>query len=181
MKLDVKVGECMTVGVLTLPASASIKQAAKLLKKSRVGSVIATKDGKAVGIITERDIVYSVVAEGKNPEKTKLKDIMSKPLKVIKANQTIEDAALALKQNNIKRLPVVDSKGQLVGIVSEGDLMRVYPGVVDIISEESELGPYDKENHVYTGVCEQCGSFSESLRMQTGRLYCEECLEEEEV
>jgi CBS domain-containing protein len=181
MKLDVKVGECMTVGVLTLPASASIKQAAKLLKKSRVGSVIATKDGKAVGIITERDIVYSVVAEGKSPEKTKLKDIMSKPLKVIKANQTIEDAALALKQNNIKRLPVVDSKGQLVGIVSEGDLMRVYPGVVDIISEESELGPYDKENHVYTGVCEQCGSFSESLRMQTGRLYCEECLEEEEV
>ncbi|VVB57158.1 Inosine-5'-monophosphate dehydrogenase [uncultured archaeon] len=180
MKLDVKIGECMTVGVLALPVSATVKQAAQLLKKSHVGSVIATEKGKAVGILTERDIVYAVVAEGKDAAKTPLKSVMSKPLKVIKASQSVEDAALALKENKVKRLPVVDQKGQLVGIVSEGDLIRVYPGMVDVMSESSELGPYDKEKHLYAGKCEQCGLYSEELRMQNGRLYCDECMEEEE-
>ncbi len=181
MKLNVKIGECMTVGVLTLPLSASVKSAAQLLRKSRVGSVIVTDKGKAVGILTERDIVYAVVAEGRDAGKTLLKSIMSKPLKVIKVSQSIEDAALALKENKVKRLPVMDSKGQLVGIVSEGDLMRVYPGVVDVMAETAEMGPYDKEKHVYTGICEQCGTFAENLKMESGRLYCEECMEEEEV
>ena len=181
MKLDLKIGECMTVGVLALPMGSSVQDAAQLLKKSHVGSVIVTDKGKAVGILTERDIVYKAVAEGKDMSKATLKSIMSKPLKVIGAQQSIADAALALKENKVKRLPVVDKKGQLVGIVSEGDLMRVYPGMVDIMAESSELGPFDKEKHVYTGVCEQCGLFSDELRMSTGRLYCGECVEEDEV
>jgi len=181
MKMNIKIGECMTVGVLTLSLSASVKEAAQLLKKSRVGSVIVTDKGKAVGIITERDLVYSVVAEGKDAGKVPLKSIMSKPLKVISASQSIEDAALALKENKVKRLPVVDKKGQLIGIVSEGDLMRVYPGVVDLMAESAELGPYNAEKHVYTGVCEQCGAYSELLKMQSSRLFCAECMDEESV
>ena len=178
MKLNLKIGECMTVGVLALQTTSTVKQAAQLLKKSRVGSVLVTEKGKAVGILTERDIVYAIVAEGKDPSKITLKSIMSKPLKVIGAQQSIEDAALALKENKIKRLPVVDKKGQLVGIVSEGDLMRVYPGVVDILSESSELGPYNAEKHVYAGVCEQCGTYSEGLKMSQSHLFCSECSEE---
>ncbi len=181
MKLDLKIGECMTVGVLTLTVDSSIQDAAKLLKKSRVGSVIVTHNGKAVGILTERDIVHKVVAEGKDASKVPLKTIMSKPLKVIGVSQSIADAALALKSNKVKRLPVVDKKGQLVGILSEGDLLRVYPGMVDIMGETGELGPYQKEKHVYSGVCEQCGLYSDELRMRNGRLYCDECTEEEEV
>lgn len=181
MKLDLKIGECMTVGVLTLTVDSSIQDAAQLLKKSRVGSVIVTNKGKAVGILTERDIVYKVVAEGKDSKKAPLKSVMSRPLKVIGVSQSIADAALALKSNKVKRLPVVDKKGQLVGIVSEGDLMRVYPGMVDIMAESEELGPFQREKHVYTGVCEQCGLYSDELRMQAGRLYCDECMEEEEV
>ncbi len=181
MKLDLKIGECMTVGVLTLPIDSSVMAAAQLLKRSRVGSVIVTDKGKAVGILTERDIVHKAVAEGKDLSKVTLKSIMSKPLKVIGASQSIADAALALKENRVKRLPVVDKKGQLVGIVSEGDLMRVYPGMVDIMAESSELGPFEREKHVYTGVCEQCGLHSDELRMQNSRLTCDECMEEDEV
>ena len=181
MKMDVKIGECMTVGVLTLSTSSTVKEAAQLLKRSRVGSIIVTDKGKAVGIITERDIVHSVVAEGKDPIKTLLKSIMSKPLKVIGAHQSIQDGALALKENKVKRLPVVDKKGQLVGIVSEGDLLRVYPGVLDVISESNELGPYQREKHTYTGVCEKCSLPSDDLKMVEGRLFCDECREEEEL
>ena len=180
MKLDIKIGQCMTVGVFTLPADKHVSDAAKLLKKTGVGSLIITQKGKAKGIITERDIVHKVVAAGKDPKKIKLKSVMSKHLKVIKASDKIETAALALRNNRVKRLPVVDKQGRLVGIVTEGDLLRVYPGVVDVISELQELRSA-KPNEYYTGVCEICGCFAEDLKRDEGKLKCEECREEEEV
>ncbi len=179
--VDLKIGEAMTVGVITLSADASVKDAAKLLKKARVGSIIVTEKGKAVGILTERDISNNVVAEGLDPQKTTLKKVMSRPLRVISAHQSVEEAALALKENKVKRLPVVDKKGQLVGIVSEGDLLRVFPGIVDLVSEADQLGPYQKENLFFTGTCSKCGLYSEGLHLEGGKLFCEECLEEDEV
>lgn len=180
MKMDIKVGQCMTVGVFTLPADKHVSDAAKLLKKTGVGSVIITQKGKAKGIITERDIVHKVVALGKDAKKIKLKAVMSRPLKVIKASDKIETAALALRNNRVKRLPVVDRKGRLIGIVTEGDLLRVYPGLVDVISEMQELRTA-KPNEYYTGVCEICGCFSEELCRDEGKLKCEECVEEDSV
>ncbi len=180
MKMDIKVGQCMTVGVFTLSADKSSKDASRLLKKTGVGSIIITMKGKAKGIITERDIVYKVVAEGKDTKKTKLKNIMSRPLKVIKASDTIETAALALRNNKVKRLPVLDKQGRLVGIITEGDLLRVYPGIVDVMSEMQDLKGA-KPNAYVTGVCEVCGCFCEELKRDEGKLKCEECIEEDAV
>ncbi|VVC02164.1 Inosine-5'-monophosphate dehydrogenase [uncultured archaeon] len=180
MKMDIKIGQCMTVGVFTLPADKHVSDAAKLLKRTGVGSVIITQKGKAKGILTERDIVHKVVAPGKDPKKIRLKSIMSRPLKVIKASDTIETAALALRNNRVKRLPVVDRQGRLVGIVTEGDLLRVYPGIVDVITETQELRT-SRPSEYYTGVCEICGCFAEDLRRDEGKLKCEECIEEAEV
>ncbi len=181
MKLDMKIGECMTVGVLTLDAAKSIIDAARLLKKSRVGSIIVLEKGKAVGIITERDITYKIVAENKNPKTTKLKSVMSRPLKVIDASKSIHEAALALRSNKVKRLPVVNKKGQLVGVIAEGDLVKVYPGVIDVMSENQDIGPFKRQDHVYTGVCDSCGLFTDELKADGRKLKCSECLEEEEV
>lgn len=181
MKIDLKVGECMTVGVLTLPDEKTVVDAAKLLKKTRVGSVIVTSKGKAVGIITERDIAYKVVAAGLDPAKTKLKGVMSKPLKVIKANQSIQDAALALRNNKVKRLPVMNAKGQLVGVLAEGDLVKAYPGMVDVIAESQAIGPVKTSDLTYTGICEVCGMYSDDLKTDEQKLKCGECREEEEV
>jgi CBS domain-containing protein len=139
MYFDIKIGECMTKGVHTLDVSKSVLDAAKLLKQKQVGSIIVTEKSKAVGIITERDIIYKIVCAQKDAKKTRLKDAMSKTLKSIGVNQTVQDAALAMKENNIKRLPVLDKKNKLVGIVSEGDLLRVYPGIVDILSESPSI------------------------------------------
>ncbi len=180
MKMDIKVGQCMTVGVFTLPADKTARDASRLLRKTGVGSIIITQKGKAKGIITERDIVYKVVAQGKDPRKTKLKSVMSRPLKVIRAGDSIETAANALRSNKVKRLPVLDKKGQLVGIITEGDLLRVYPGVVDVISEMQELRGA-KPNEYVAGICESCGCFAEDLQRESGKLICEECREESEV
>ena len=139
MRFDVKIGECMTVGVHTLDVNDSVLEAAKLLKKKQVGCIIITEEDDAVGIITERDIVYKVIAAGKDPKKVKLKNAMSKPLKTIKAEHTVQDAALKMKEGNIKRLPVLDREGMLVGIITEGDLISVYPGIVDILLENPQM------------------------------------------
>jgi len=180
MKLNIKVGQCMTVGVFTLSADKTARDAAKLLDKTNVGSIIITQKGKAKGIITERDIVYKVVATGKDAKKVKLRSIMGHPLKVIKASDTVEVAALALRNNRVKRLPVLDKKGRLVGIITEGDLLRVYPGIVDVMSEVDDLRD-TRPNTYVTGICDICGCFSEELKRDEGKLKCEECLEEDTV
>jgi len=180
MKMDVRVGQCMTVGVFTLPADKKVADAARLLRKTSIGSIIVMQKGKARGIITERDIVYKVIAAGRDPKKTKLSAVMSRPLKVIKASDRVESAASALRANKIKRLPVVDKKGKLVGIITEGDLLRVYPGMVDVVSEMQEIRK-SKPNEYYTGICDVCGCFSEELTRDEGKLKCEECIEEDAV
>jgi len=178
--MDLRIGQCMSVGVFTLTADSSVSDAAKLMKKTSIGSVIVMQKGKAKGILTERDIVCKVIAKGLDPKKTKLKKIMSKPLKVIRASDKIETAASALRSNKIKRLPVIDRNGKLVGIVTEGDLLRVYPGMVDVITEMKEIRSA-KPNEYYTGVCEICGNFDEELTREDGKLKCEECVEEDQV
>ncbi len=144
MKDDLTVGECMTVGVITLPEEKTVFDAAQLLKKTQVGSIIVTKDSKADGIVTERDIIYKVIALGLDPKKAKLKSVMTCPLRVIDSQSSVEEAALAMKKHRVKRLPVIDKKERLVGIITEGDLLRVYPGMTAILVEKArmeEVGP----------------------------------------
>jgi CBS domain-containing protein len=180
MKADFRVGQCMTVGVFTLSADKTAQDASKLMRKTEVGSIIVMQKGKACGIITERDIVYKVIAVGKNPKTTKLYSVMSRPLKIIKASDKVESAALALRNNRIKRLPVVNAKGKLVGIITEGDLLRAYPGMMEIVTEMQQMRE-SKPNEYYTGMCDICGCFSEELRRDEGKLKCEECIEEDGV
>ena len=64
---------------------------------------------------------------------------MSKPLRVVKPETTLEQAATAMRENKIKRLPVVNDKNELIGILSEGDIMRIFPSVIDLVEEKAAL------------------------------------------
>ncbi|MFH1785820.1 MAG: CBS domain-containing protein [Candidatus Micrarchaeota archaeon] len=142
MGSDLKVGDIMTKKVVVVPFGKTILDVAKFMKKTNVGSVIVVEDsaGKhAKGIITERDIVYKVLAKGVDPYKTKVEEIMSRPLRVVKPDTTIEDAAKAMRENRIKRLPVVNDDNELIGILSEGDIMKIFPVVVDLIEERAAI------------------------------------------
>ena len=142
MSFDMKIGDCMTKGVITLDVKKSAFEAAELLSKKNIGCVIITDGGDAVGIITERDLVQKIIFANKKATEVKLSLIMSKPLKAIEASQTIEDAALSMRKENIKRLPVLDD-GNLVGIISEGDLISVYPGIIDLMVETPQISKKD--------------------------------------
>ncbi len=142
MSSDLKVGDVMTKNVVVIPIGSSSTEVARLMKKHRIGSIVvveSSKESKAKGIITERDIVYKIIALKKDPYKTLVEEIMSKPLRVIRPNASIEDAAKAMRKNSIKRLPVVNEKSELIGILSEGDIMMIFPAVVDILEERIAL------------------------------------------
>jgi CBS domain-containing protein len=142
MGSDLKVGDIMTKKVIVVPFGKTVLDVAKFMKKNSVGSVIVVEDdaGKhAKGIITERDIVYKILAKGSDPYTTKVENVMSKPLRVVKPDTTIEDAAKAMRENKIKRLPVVNNDNELIGILSEGDIMKIFPVVVDLIEERAAM------------------------------------------
>jgi len=141
MGSDLVVGDIMKNKIVISPTDASVKDVAKLMKKHDIGSVIVTDvsdEKNAVGIITERDIVWKVVVAGKSYD-TSLEEVMSKPIRVVRVDTTLEDASNILRKYDIKRLPVVNNKKELVGIVSETDITRIFPSVIDIVEEKMSI------------------------------------------
>jgi len=112
--MSLKVEDAMVKEVMTIDENSTVKEAAEIMNKFEIGCLIAIRKGKAMGIITERDILKRVVAEAKDSTKTKVKDIMSSPLVVVEPNMDLEEAVRLMFQMKIKKLPVVDEK-RLVG------------------------------------------------------------------
>ena len=117
------VKDIMIRDVKTIEMSATMAEAAKLMKKNRIGSlVVIDNSSRPIGIITERDFAYKIIAENKGTD-MKVKDIMTCDVKTIDQDRTLKDAAKLMAAHVIKRLPVV-SGGKLVGIISIEDIMR---------------------------------------------------------
>jgi len=142
MGSDLKVGDIMTKKVIIIPYGKDLSEVARLMKRFGIGSVIVVEDEKskkARGIITERDVIHKVLSKNRDPYITKVEEMMSKPLRVIKSDTPIEEAAKAMRDNKVKRLPVVNEDNELIGIVSEGDIMKIFPLVIDLIEERAAL------------------------------------------
>jgi CBS domain-containing protein len=137
-KVSLKTGDVMVREVITIDENASVKEAADIMNQFEIGSIIATRKGKAVGIITERDLLKRIVAEGKNAKKTRVKDIMSSPLVVITPNTDLEEAARLMFEKKIKKLPVID-QNRLVGLVSLTDIARYQPEIIKILQKLSAI------------------------------------------
>ena len=129
----------MTKKVMVIDKGEPLIEAAKIMKKGSIGSVIVVEDKAAIGIVTERDIVHKIIALGKDPAKAKVKDVMSRPLRVIRPTASLEEAAKAMKNNKIKRLPVINEKNELIGIITEEDISDLLPSIVDLIEERSQI------------------------------------------
>jgi len=177
---EIRVGDCMVKKVIALKPENTVEEAAKLLKTNKIGCVILVKDERPIGIVTEGDIIYKVVSEGKDPKKVKLRDVMSSPIKAIGPEENIEKVAEILRDEGIKRLPVINEKGKMIGLITETDLVRLSPSLYDIIREKTDI-ERSEESELLAGVCEICGNYSENLKKSAGKLACEECREEEEV
>ena len=132
--LTLKVSDVMIREVITINENATVKEAAEIMNKFEIGCLIAVRKGKAMGIITERDLLKRVVAEARDANKTKVKEIMSSPLVVVEPNMDLEEAVRLMFQMKIKKLPVVEGK-RLVGLVSLTDIARFQPQMIKILKQ----------------------------------------------
>ena len=122
-----KVAEIMTANVVTIDAKASMRDAAIIMGKKHIGSLIAKKYGTAVGIVTERDLLTKVLSNGKDPAKVKVEKVMTYPLITISSSDRIKEAAKMMYRKK-GRLVVFDG-GKLQGIITASDLIRSMPEV----------------------------------------------------
>ena len=132
--LSLKVEDVMVREVITIDEESTVREAAEVMNKFEIGCLIAVRKGKAVGIITERDLLKRVVAEARDVNKTKVKDVMSSPLVVVEPNMELEEAVKLMFQMKIKKLPVVDGK-RLVGLVTLTDIARFQPQMIKILKQ----------------------------------------------
>ena len=175
MDQQVELKEVMTEGVIAIEKEESILEASKLLREEGIRGLVVVDNDDAVGVIVCRDVVYEVVARGDEPEETTVDDIMSTDLIVAEEDEYLDDVAMAMSQNNVSRVPVVRGD-MLVGIVTQSDILRAWPGFAEIMSEDVEMeAEASPRERTQSGVCEECENYSENLIESNGRLLCEEC------
>lgn len=117
-----RIREVMTPDPSTVEPSTTIVEAARLMREEDVGPMPIVDNGQCTGIVTDRDIAIRVVAEGKDPGSTTVGEIASRELITIDPEQTLDEAARLMAQHQIRRLPVCEEDGKLVGIVAQADL-----------------------------------------------------------
>jgi len=115
--------EVMTPNPRTLDATATAEAASSVMRDEDVGAVIVAEDDQARGLVTDRDLVVRVMAEGRNPSRVKLADICSADVVTVSPDDSIDKAVGLMRERALRRLPVVEN-GRPVGIVSMGDLAQ---------------------------------------------------------
>jgi CBS domain-containing protein len=175
MTTRVLVRDIMNSPVISASPRDTIKDIAVKMKEERIGSIVIMESEKAVGIITDWDIVSNAVINDVKPTMVKASDIMQK-LHTIEGEEGITEAARVLRQHNIKRLGVV-YKNRLVGIISASDVIAVTPDLVDVISEKAAVmrGEIGRSAGNISGYCDECGEWSDLLQFGEGTFSCEEC------
>ncbi len=117
------VKDIMNKNVITIDGSMSVQEAAQMMTNANVGCVIVTKKDNPVGIITERDFVTKIAAEGR-PLFTEVCEIMSIPLTTVSPDDTVWDAAEIMRVKGIHKLPVQEGN-EIVGIVTTTDFVKI--------------------------------------------------------
>ncbi len=176
---DITVEEVMSRNPKIVSGELTVREGARILKEKGISTLIIEEDGRPVGIVTDRDFVTKVVAEGLNLD-TKLREIMSSPIIMIPHNEYLSDAAKIMTRRKIRKLPVV-KENKIIGILSENDIVRISPDLIALAQEYARLHVQEEtENKVeeyIAGKCEVCGQYSLRLTSYKGMLVCPECLD----
>lgn len=175
MLARVPILEIMSKTPVTVHSDVSVAEAARLMKEKEVGSLVVLEGNSPVGIVTEKDIVSKVVAQGRSTTETRIREVMSTPLVSIHPHMEVAEAAAKMAKLKIRRLAVVDG-GKLVGLVTENDIIHLWPQMIEVTREYTRAGLVEKMQGI-EGHCEACGIYSTDLRAEGSLLACPECRE----
>jgi len=128
------VRDVMSREVVTIDPDAPVIEAARLMKKNDIGSVVVvTPRGEVIGIVTEKDLVTRVVAENRNPLETRVREVMTPNPVTVYDDTPLEISARLMAERGIGHLPVVDRAGRLVGILAKSDILEFTPELIEIL------------------------------------------------
>lgn len=128
-------GKICTRAVVMVDPGETVREAAALMKEHNVGTVVVVdNDNRPIGILTDRDVTVRCVAPGKAPDATRIRDVMSAPVRAVSESTPIEDTLSTMRSLGVRRLPVTDDAFALVGIVSLDDVVELLAG------ETSDVG-----------------------------------------
>ena len=114
----------MTSDPCTIDADKSVAYAAKMMRDEDVGLAPIVEGDKLIGMLTDRDISIRVVAEGKDPNQVTVREVASNQVVTIDPQQDLSEALRIMAKHQVRRLPVVEEDGRLVGVVAQADVAR---------------------------------------------------------
>lgn len=170
--------EIMTTKVCKANADENVQEVAKKMVSFGVGSAVIMRDDKPIGIVTEKDLIAKIVAKNRTPASVKVSEVMSSPLITIKPTTSVREAANLMMKKGIRRLPIVNSSGNLIGIITDNDILEISLDLGEFASlvREHSVG-YPEET---SGICDKCGKHADVLREVDGLHICEDCAGEGE-
>jgi CBS domain-containing protein len=132
-KNDKQIRDVMTSDPVCVSEGDTIREAARIMAREDTGVVPVVEGKKIVGMITDRDIVVRLVAEGRDPASAQVNEAMSKNIRTVKENDTVGDVLNVMSSSQVRRVPVVNESNEIVGIVSMKDL-------ADTGNQEDKIG-----------------------------------------
>jgi CBS domain-containing protein len=118
------VREVMISKLCSIDTDKPVAYAAKMMRDEDVGIAPIVEGDRLVGVLTDRDIVVRVVAEGRDPEQVKVTEIASRDLVTLDPQQDLDEALRLMARHQVRRLPVVEEDGRLVGILAQADVAK---------------------------------------------------------
>jgi len=129
-----QVKDAMNPKVVVANKSISVKEAARIMAKLRIGSLVILENEKIIGIITESDIIRKIVATGNDPAGTLIEQVMTENVITLDIEKDLGDACQLMVDHKIKRLPILQD-GKLVGIITTTDIIAVEPKLIENLAK----------------------------------------------
>ncbi|MBU0628721.1 MAG: CBS domain-containing protein [Nanoarchaeota archaeon] len=178
MKTGITVMDAMTQKPIVLSPLDSIKYCSEEMEKHHVSTIIVEENKKALGVISEQDIVRNILAKGLDPYKMKLEDVMEKEIITIKPEADIFEALVKMRDLNIRHLPVIND-GNLIGLLTLKDILKIEPQLFELMVEKFELREEQQKpiNRIspQEGICQLCGEYAEKLNRVDSSMMCDAC------
>jgi CBS domain-containing protein len=114
----------MTSNPCSVDTDKSVAYAAKMMRDEDVGIAPIVEGDRLVGVLTDRDVTVRVVAEGRDPEQVKVTEVASRDVVTLDPDQDLDEALRLMARHQVRRLPVVEEDGRLVGVVAQADVAR---------------------------------------------------------
>jgi CBS domain-containing protein len=118
------ISEAMTANPCAIDSEKSVAYAAQMMRDEDVGYAPIVEGERLVGAVTDRDIAVKVVAEGKDPEQTSVREIASTELVTVNPKQELDEALRLMASHQVRRLPVIEEDGRLVGVLAQADVAQ---------------------------------------------------------